>query len=66
MVLADDNFASVVAAVREGRAIFDNIQKTLVYLLAGNAGELSSRSSSRRPSGCRSRSWPCSSCGSTS
>jgi hypothetical protein len=40
MVLADDNFASVVAAVREGRAIFDNIQKTLVYLLAGNAGEL--------------------------
>jgi Ca2+-transporting ATPase len=40
MVLADDNFASVVAAVKEGRAIFDNIQKTLVYLLAGNAGEL--------------------------
>jgi Ca2+-transporting ATPase len=40
MVLADDNFASVVAAVREGRSIFDNIQKTLVYLLAGNAGEL--------------------------
>ncbi len=40
MVLSDDNFASIVAAVREGRAIFDNIQKTLVYLLAGNAGEL--------------------------
>ena len=40
MVLADDNFASIVAAVREGRGIFDNIQKTLVYLLAGNAGEL--------------------------
>jgi len=40
MVLADDNFASIVAAVREGRGIFDNIRKTLVYLLAGNAGEL--------------------------
>ena len=34
MVLADDNFASIVAAVREGRGIFDNIRKTLVYLLA--------------------------------
>ncbi|NUP10055.1 MAG: cation-translocating P-type ATPase [Polyangiaceae bacterium] len=40
VVLADDNFASIVAGVREGRAIFDNIQKTVVYLLAGNAGEL--------------------------
>ncbi len=40
MVLTDDNFASIVAAVREGRGIFDNIRKTVVYLLAGNAGEL--------------------------
>jgi len=40
MILADDNFASIVAAVREGRGIFDNIRKTLVYLLAGNASEL--------------------------
>jgi P-type Ca2+ transporter type 2C len=40
MILTDDNFASVVAAVREGRGIFDNIRKTLVYLLAGNTSEL--------------------------
>jgi Ca2+-transporting ATPase len=40
MILSDDNFASIVAAVQEGRGIYDNIQKTLVYLLAGNVGEL--------------------------
>lgn len=40
MVLTDDNFASIVAAVQEGRGIFENIRKTVVYLLAGNAGEL--------------------------
>ncbi len=40
MVLTDDNFASIVSAVHEGRGTFDNIQKTLVYLLAGNAAEL--------------------------
>jgi Ca2+-transporting ATPase len=40
MILTDDNFASIVAAIKEGRGIYENIQKTLVYLLAGNAGEL--------------------------
>ncbi len=40
VVLADDNFASIVAGVREGRAIFDNIRKALVYLLSGNLAEL--------------------------
>lgn len=40
MVIADDNFASIVAAVEEGRGIFDNVSKTLSYLLAGNLGEL--------------------------
>ncbi len=40
MVLADDNFASIIAAVREGRGIFENIRKTVVYLLTGNLAEL--------------------------
>ena len=40
MVITDDNFASIVAAVEEGRGIYDNIAKTIGYLLAGNAGEL--------------------------
>jgi Ca2+-transporting ATPase len=40
MILADDNFASLVAAVEEGRAIFDNIKKYLVYLLSCNFSEI--------------------------
>jgi Ca2+-transporting ATPase len=40
IVLTDDNFASIVEAIREGRGIFDNIRKTLVFLLSGNAAEL--------------------------
>ena len=38
MILTDDNFASIVAAVEEGRSIFENIRKYLVYLLSGNLG----------------------------
>jgi Ca2+-transporting ATPase len=40
IVLTDDNFATIVEAIREGRAIYENIRKTLVYRLAGNACEL--------------------------
>ncbi|MBD3801265.1 MAG: HAD-IC family P-type ATPase [Campylobacterales bacterium] len=39
IVLADDNFASIVAAVREGRIVYDNIKKVISWTLPTNAGE---------------------------
>jgi Ca2+-transporting ATPase len=41
MTLTDDNFASIVAAVEEGRGVFDNIKKYLMFLLSSNIGEIS-------------------------
>jgi len=40
MTLTDDNFASIVAAVEEGRWVFDNIKKYLMFLLSSNVGEI--------------------------
>src|SRR5690606_497612 len=40
MVLVDEDLSSVITAIREGRVIYGNIQKTIVYLLSGNFAEL--------------------------
>ena len=41
MVIADDNFASIAAAVEEGRTVYDNIKKAVLYILPTNGGEVS-------------------------
>jgi Ca2+-transporting ATPase len=40
MIVTDDNFASIVAAIEEGRRIYDNIRNVVVYLIGGNIGEI--------------------------
>jgi len=40
MILLDDDFASIVNGVEEGRKIFDNLKKTVVYLLTSNMTEI--------------------------
>jgi len=40
MVLLDDNFASIIGAIRQGRRVFDNMKKSIKFLLAANVGEV--------------------------
>jgi cation-transporting P-type ATPase F len=59
MILTDDNFASIEAAVEEGRGVFDNLVKFIVWTLPTNIGEgllILTRSSAPRCRSCRCRS----------
>jgi len=47
IVLADDNFSTIVQAIRKGRSVFQNLVKFLVYLLSGNVAEVSTQTLNR-------------------
>ena len=40
MILTDDNFATIIQSIKQGRGIFDNIQKDVQFLLSSNIGEV--------------------------
>jgi Ca2+-transporting ATPase len=40
MILTDDNYASIISAVREGRGVYQNIRKAVIYLISGNTSEI--------------------------
>ena len=40
MILTDDNFATIIAAIEAGRNIYNNIKKSIIFLLTGNLGEV--------------------------
>lgn len=70
MVLRDDNFATIISAVEEGRVIYDNLRRFVSFAVAGNLGKISSwwagRSHTCSPTSTprpQSRCYPCNCCG---
>jgi len=50
IILADDNFSTIVQAIRKGRSVFQNLAKFLVYILSGNVAEVRVKALTDSPS----------------